>query len=101
MGTWGKSRFSQTQKIGNIAIIAIIVNFVFQYIFLFRPLFALYDVGKCEIRCHWVQEDYILMMQTSVIEFSSNGVAKTKLAILAFLYCGRFVKNFNVIWVVF
>ena len=28
-----------------------------------------------------VQEDYILMMHTSVIEFNSNGVAKTKLAI--------------------
>ena len=26
----------------------------------------------------------------------SNGTAKTKFAILAFLYCGEFVKNSNV-----
>ena len=29
----------------------------------------------------------------SLVLFISNGTAETKLAILAFLYCGEFVKN--------
>ena len=29
----------------------------------------------------------------SLVQFISNGTAKTKLAILAFLYCGEFVEN--------
>ena len=33
------------------------------------------------------------MLQTTLVQFISNGTAKTKLAILAFLYCGEFVKN--------
>ena len=28
-----------------------------------------------------------------MVQFLSNGTAKTKLVILAFLYCGEFVKN--------
>ena len=35
--------------------------------------------------------------QTSFIQFISDGKAQTKLAILAFLCCGQFVKNSNVI----
>ena len=33
------------------------------------------------------------MLQISFVQFLSNGKAKMKLAILAFLYCGEFVKN--------
>ena len=33
------------------------------------------------------------MLQTSLVQFLSNGKAKTKLAILATLYCGEFVKT--------
>ena len=40
-----------------------------------------------------VIEYYILRMQTSLVQFLFNGTAKTNLAILAFLYCGDFVKN--------
>ena len=32
-------------------------------------------------------------LQTSLVQFLFNGTAKAKLAILAFLYCGEFVKN--------
>ena len=52
-------------------------------------------LNKCEIRCQWVQEDYILGLKTSLILLISNGTAKRKLAILAFLYCREFVKNSN------
>ena len=31
---------------------------------------------------------------TSFIQFLSNGISKTKLAMLALLYCGEFVKKF-------
>ena len=30
---------------------------------------------------------------TSLVQFLSDGTAKTKLAILALLFCGEFVKN--------
>ena len=33
------------------------------------------------------------MLQTSLAQFFSNGTAKTKLAILVFLYGGKFVKT--------
>ena len=33
------------------------------------------------------------MLQVSLVLFLSNGTAKTKLAILPFLYCGDFVKS--------
>ena len=32
-------------------------------------------------------------MNTSLVQFFSNGMAKTKLVMLAFLYCDAFVKN--------
>ena len=43
--------------------------------------------------CQWVQENCISRLYISLVQFSSDGTAKTKLAILAFLYCGAFVKN--------
>ena len=52
---------------------------------LFPNCFITYDVGKCEIRYLWVQEDYISGLRTSLFLFISNGTAKAKLAILAFL----------------
>ena len=44
------------------------------------------DVNGC-------QEDYISKLQNSLAQFMSSGTAKTKSAILVFLYCGKFVKN--------
>ena len=35
----------------------------------------------------------MLQLQISLVLFISNGAAKTKLAILAFLCCGEFVKT--------
>ena len=35
----------------------------------------------------------MLRLQISLLLFISNGMAKTKLAILAFLCCGEFVKT--------
>ena len=78
------------RKIGNIGIIA---NFVFLKIYNFISLFTTYDVGKCELRCQLVYWDYIVRLLTSLFMFFSNGTAKMKLAILAFLYCKEFVKN--------
>ena len=52
------------------------------------------DVSKCEIRYQLMYLVYTSVMQTSLVKFLSNGLAKTKLAILAFLYClycGEFV----------
>ena len=59
-------------------------------------LFTPIDASKCEIRSQFVQEDYIPRLQTSSAESIPKGIAKTKLAILAFMYCGEFVKNCNV-----
>ena len=41
------------------------------------------------------EEYYILGLQTSLVWLISNGTANTKLAILTFLYCGKFLKNSN------
>ena len=51
------------------------------FVFLFSPFY----VSKCEIRCQWVYEDYILRLKTSLVLFMSNVIAK--LVILASLYC--------------
>ena len=37
----------------------------------------------------------MLRLQISLVQFILNGRAKTKLAILAFLCCGEFVKTSN------
>ena len=58
----------------------------------------LYDI-KCEIRCHWMQNDCISRLLTSLLLFISNGRAKRKLAILAFLYCKEFEKISNSLFV--
>ena len=42
-----------------------------------------------------VKRDYISRLQTLLVFLILNGTAKTKLAILAFLYCGQIVKNSN------
>ena len=42
-----------------------------------------------------VERDYISRLQTLLVFSILNGTAKTKLAILAFLYCGQIVKNSN------
>ena len=60
---------------------------------LFSPLLAPYDVNKCEIRYHGVQVYYILRLQISLISFISQETAKTKLAILSFLYYREFVET--------
>ena len=59
----------------------------------FSSLFAIYDFCNHGIRYQWKQEFYISMFKTSSVLFISNGTAKTKLAILPFLYCGEFVKT--------
>ena len=59
----------------------------------FSPLLAPHDINRCEIRYHWVQEYYILRLQISLILFFSHETAKTKLALLSFLYCWEFVKT--------
>ena len=47
----------------------------------------------CKFWYQWVPRDYISRLQNSLFLFISNGTAKTKLAKLAFLYCGEFAKT--------
>ena len=96
MGQKGKKGFSQMYKIGNIVIISLTL---YSYkIAVLSSLFTPIDVSKCEIRCQLVQEHYISRLQTSFISLVNSlyGTAKTKLTILAFLYCGEFLKNSKV-----
>ena len=68
-------------------------NFCFAIYLHFFLHFALYDICKCgEMRCQWVLKDYISRLQTSLVQFISDDIAKTKLSISTFLYCGEFVK---------
>ena len=59
----------------------------------FSRLFATNDISKCEIRNQGIHEDYISRLHTLLKYLIFNGRAKTKLAMLAFLYCVEFVKN--------
>ena len=56
-------------------------------------LFTLNDVSKCGYRCQWVYEAYISKLYTLFVLFISNGTAKRKMATLAFLYGGEFMKT--------
>ena len=51
------------------------------------------DISKCEIRNQGIYENYISWIQSLLDELILNGTAKTKLAMLAFLYCEGIVKN--------
>ena len=81
------SSFSKTHNIGNIGIIA---NLIVPYICSFLLYLYYFTLVNVKLDVH---EDYILKLQISLVLFISNGKAKTKLVILAFLYCGEFVKN--------
>ena len=59
----------------------------------FSALFALIYVSKCEIRNQGIHENYISWIQSLLDDLILNGTAKTKLAMLALLHCGVFVKN--------
>ena len=54
---------------------------LYSHIFQFAP----FNANKCVIRYQLVFEDKISRLQTLLVLFFSNGIAKTKLAILAFL----------------
>ena len=84
------SGFSQTHKIGKNGIIA---SSIFPYIY--SSLLYLHHIMlvgiKWDIRgCNRIT---ILRLQTLLGQFLSDETAKTKLMILAFLYCGEFVKT--------
>ena len=51
------------------------------------------DLCKCGIRNQGVNEDYISMIKTQLRKLILNGTAKTKLVMLAVLYCKDFVKS--------
>ena len=51
----------------------------------FPSSFAPFDVSKYEISFHWVKEDCISGLQTSLTFFISYGTAEMKLAILTFV----------------
>ena len=92
---WGQfkdhpSGFSQTHKIGNIAIIA---NFVFPQ----TSSFLLYLQRMLLLNMTLDISGYnMIIFQGCKLSWYSSFVMeqlKTKLAILAFLYCGEFVKK--------
>ena len=62
-------------------------NFVFPNIYNFLLLFYYILLVNVEL------DHYISRLQTSLILLISNDSAKTKLAILAFLYCEEFMKT--------
>ena len=55
--------------------------------FLFPSLLVPYNISKREITCwyQWEEEDYIPRLQTSLVQFLSNGTSTMKLTILALL----------------
>ena len=67
-----QSGFSQTHKIANNGIVT---NFVFPYL-QFPSLFATNDVSKYNTGCQWLQQDYISQLQTSLLQFLSDGKLK-------------------------
>ena len=88
------TKVNACNKIGNNGINA---NIVFLGLFVlgaciylqFSSIFGPHDVRKCDVRCQSV--DFRLnFMVTDIIGFI--GIAKMRLAILAFLYFGEFVK---------
>ena len=84
------SGFSRTHNVGNIGIYCqLCIPIYFQ----FPSLFALYDISKCDIRYQWVRAHYISRLKTLLVFSISKDTAKTKLAILASLYCWEFAKN--------
>ena len=91
-----------TDKIDNI-----VSPFICRLILYLAP----YNVSKCDIRHQWVQVDLFFLLvsnQWRIQDFLQGAPtsgcgnilheieriwAKTNLAVLAFLYCGEFVKN--------
>ena len=55
--------------------------------------FAPTDVSRCEIRNQGIDEGYNSRLHTWLDKLTFTGRAKTKLAMLAFLYCGEYVKK--------
>ena len=75
-------------KIGNIGIIA---NFVFPYIGSFLPYLQHMMLVNMKLEIHVIGLQFKVANVIGPIPFT--GTAKTKLGILAVLYCGEFVKN--------
>ena len=59
----------------------------------FPSLFATIDVSKYEIRNQWECYHYILRSNATLDSLILINGTKTKLVMLAFLYCGEIVKN--------
>ena len=67
---------------------------LYSHIYLqFSSLFVLTDLSKCEIRNQGAYEESISRLYILLDLLIYDGTAKTKLAMLAFLYYGMFMKN--------
>ena len=62
----------------------------------FPTLLGHNNVSKYEIIYQWVTENCISRLYSSLVQLISNGTVKTKFAVLAFLYYGEIVKNYDV-----
>ena len=60
---------------------------------LYSHIFVSTNASKCEIRNQEVCEDYTWLLQALLNQLIFSGKAKTKLAVLVFLYCGGIVKT--------
>ena len=84
------SSFFEIHIVGNIGIID---NFCILVNLLFAALFWHYDVSECEFIYQFVWEYCILKLYSPLALLFSNGTAKMKLAMLAFLCWGLFRKK--------
>ena len=75
-------------------MVGIVANFVFLIDLQFSSLFTT-DVSKYEIRNQWEYDHNILRSNATLDWLIFSNRAKTKLAMLAFLYCEEIVKNSN------
>ena len=72
-GYWRTRNFRERTKLAILALLPTLNSHTFPVSFLFAPN----DASKCEIRCQWVQEDYILRFQNSLVLYISDGSAKS------------------------
>ena len=83
---------SQPHKVGNNGININLISHTYIFNFLYHLDLKMLVKVKSDVK-----RDYIKRLQTLLVFLILNLTERTKLAILAFLYCGEIVKNCNVL----
>ena len=81
--------FHNQTKLAMLALLSTLYSHIFAVFFFICSKYF----SKCEIRNQGVHEDHISGLNALLEQLIFDGRAKMKLAMLAFLYCGDFVKN--------